>query len=298
MSSTPVHNDQASRLRALVDGLDQKRGGSREPITPEPRLRAAPIIAIASGKGGVGKTTTSVNLAVALANLGKRISLLDADLGMANADVLCGVMPQARLEKTVGAQRQRSLADIAVPAPGGFMLVPGSVGLARLDELNHDEQDELISGLIELERSSDLVLIDTSAGLHESVRRFMRAADLGLIVATPEPTSIADAYALIKVLVALETQQEAGGTASPPKLAIVINQVTGEKEANDVYNRISSVCERFLGYYLPMLGYVRSDKKVRAAVHSRTPYTVSSPKCKASKDLARVAKQLIEWSAH
>ena len=294
--------DQASRLRALVDGLDRKRETSREPEPdrPRPRLRAAPIVAIASGKGGVGKTTTSVNLAVALAGLGKKTSLLDADLGMANADVLCGVMPHERLDRAVGAaasfgtQHQTSLSDLAVPAPGGFMLVPGSVGLGRLDELNTEEQEEIIDGLIELERASDIVLIDTSAGLHDSVRRFMRAADLGLIVATPEPTSIADAYALIKVLVALEPESKG---VSPPRLAMVINQVASAREAQEVHNRISSVCERFLNYHLPLLGSIRSDKRVRSAVHARTPYSVKHPKCQAAKDVRVVAKQLMEWAA-
>lgn len=283
-------DDQASRLRALVDRLDRQR--TDQGYTP--RLRSAPVIAIASGKGGVGKTTTSVNLSIALAKRQRRVTLLDADLGMANADVLCGMMPKLRLDKTVGDGNTRALTEIALDAPGGFKLVPGSVGLGRLDELNDAEQDQLISRLIELERASDLVLIDTSAGMGDSVRRFMRAADLGLVVATPEPTSIADAYALIKVLVSIKPA--GGAPGKPPTLGLIINQVANEKEAHAVHGRIGGVCDRFLGYRLPLIGWVRRDKRVVNAVRRRNPVMIESPRSSAAKDLDRLAASLIDWA--
>ena len=289
MTQIQRKDDQASRLRALVDRLDRQRSDG---ATHQPRLRSAPVVAIASGKGGVGKTTTSVNLAIALARMQRRVSLLDADIGMANADVLCGLMPKMRLEKTVGGSNTRALTEIALDAPGGFKLVPGSVGLGRLDELNDKEQEDLVSRLIELERSSDIVLVDTSAGMGDSVRRFVRAADLGLVVATPEPTSIADAYALIKVLVSTRAQ----GATRPPTLGLVINQVANEKEAHAVHGRIGGVCDRFLEYRLPLIGWVRKDKHVANAVRRRVPFMVESPRSAAGKDMTRLAQALVDWA--
>jgi flagellar biosynthesis protein FlhG len=288
-------SDQASRLRALVRRLDPRAAAvaaAAPTAAAKPRDRAAPVIAIASGKGGVGKTTTSVNLSIALSMLGKRVTLLDADIGMANADVLCGLMPHMRLDKAVTGSDDESpsLDQIALEAPGGFRLVPGSVGLGRVDELGDAELARLVGRLVELERSSDLVLIDTSAGLGEGVRRFVFAADMTLIVATPEPTSIADAYALVKVLVGMRAQEN----AQDLRMALIVNQVRNEREALDVHDRIGGVAAKFLGYPLPMLGYIRKDERVGNAVRRRIPVLVATPRASASRDCLRLAESLIK----
>ncbi len=135
-------------------------------------------------------------------------------------------------------------------------------------------------------------MIDTSAGLGPSVTAFIDAADACLIVVTPEPTSIADAYALIKVLV---TQQSEEPNRRMPTLALIVNQAINEKEAIAVHNRISGVCDRFLGHTLPMIGYIRKDKKVVKAIKARTPYMIESPKCSASRDMAELAASMIDW---
>lgn len=288
--------DQASRLRELVCSLEP--GGDQSPIPlpanhqpPNhlPPPRRIPVIAIASGKGGVGKTTTSVNLSIALASQNRRTVLLDADLGLANADVLCGLMPKNRLETASSARDARTLEDLAIDAPGGFRLIPGSVGIGRVGELDADERDALLDSLNALHARNDVVLIDTSAGLGPSVTAFVHAADLGLIVVTPEPTSIADAYALIKVLVT------ATDARRPPVLSLIVNQVTGDREAEQVHERIGGVCDRFLGYQLPMLGSIRRDKKVTQAVRSRVPYMINAPKSAAGKDMHRLGRSLIDW---
>lgn len=283
--------DQASRLRELVGSL-----GTGEADSPGqtghavPPVRKIPVIAIASGKGGVGKTTTSVNLAIALSSQNRRTVLMDADIGLANADVLCGLMPKNRLETAAAGAGGLTLEDLAIDAPGGFRLIPGSVGIGRVDELNDAERGTLLRSLQSLHVHNDVVLIDTSAGLGPSVTEFVAAADLGLIVVTPEPTSIADAYALIKVLVASK------GNARPPVLSLVVNQVTGEREAEQVHDRIGGVCDRFLGYQIPMIGFVRKDKKVLAAVRSRVPYMIEAPKSSAGKDMTKLAQALIQWA--
>ncbi len=294
-------DDQASRLRQLVSRFEREDCVGETINTNQngmvPPQRRIPVIAIASGKGGVGKTTTSVNLSIALARQNRRACLLDADLGLANADVLCGLMPKARLESAIDSEETPSLEDLAIDAPGGFRLIPGSVGIGRVGELDQRERSTLLSRLEDLQAGNDVVLIDTSAGLGDSVTTFVQAADLGLIVVTPEPTSVADAYALIKVLImGTDTPGETNKNHTPPKLALIVNQASNEKEANQVYNRMAGVCDRFLGYQIPMLGYVRSDKRVVKAVKARSPYMIETPKSPAGKDMTRLAAALTEWA--
>ncbi len=281
--------DQASRLRALM------RGGSGA-ARIEPGAGAAPIVAIASGKGGVGKTTCAVNLSIAMARAGLRTTLVDADLGMANADVICGVSPRWRLQHVASGDPDDALTAaermrrITIDAPGGFRLVPGAVGVARLAALTGADRDVLLAGLAGLDRESDIVLVDTGAGLGPAVLAMVGASDLGLIVCTPEPASIADAYALIKTLV-VERRLPAGG------LGLVVSQVAGEKAAARVHARVAAVCGRFLDYPLPLLGWVREDERMRTAVRRRRPLLLDAPRSRAAKDIVRLAARVREQTS-
>jgi len=305
-------DDQATRLRAMVEDVERRQAALRPAPAPNAgrgqvqHTRRARIVTVSSGKGGVGKTNTCVNLAIALTQLGKRTTLLDADLGMANADVLCGLTPVRRLDHFVGvsdgvhatpgaAVSGRSLREIAVEAPGGFRLIPGAMGVARMANLDPREQARLLAGLQDLERDSDLLIVDTGAGLGPEIISFVQAADLAVIIATPEPTSIADAYALIKCsLLAQRRVSRAHGLrpeppTPAPRMELVVNQVTGQQEAAAVHARIAGVCQRFLGYSLPLLGWVTQDARVGAAVRKRRPVLLESEKCQASRDLRQLA---------
>jgi flagellar biosynthesis protein FlhG len=276
-------DDQATRLRAMMTAAS---------VAPVPRR--ARVLTISSGKGGVGKTSACVNLSILMSQMGWRTTLLDADLGMANADVLCGLTPTRRLEQFIGVsdrartQETSTLTDIAIQAPGGFRLIPGSVGVARMADLSPHERTRLLGVLDQLEDDSDLLVVDTGAGLGREVLSFIHNSDLSLIIATPEPTSIADAYALIKCAIL------SAKSPRPPRIALVVNQVCSKKEADDVHARMASVCERFLRYRLPLLGWVATDGQVGAAVRHRKPLVLDDPRSPASRDLRRLACVLVE----
>jgi len=301
-------DDQATRLRNLIEAqgarLTLPEAQDDLPVSPRVQVpttvpthdHSAKIICVASGKGGVGKTNVAVNLAIALAARGLRVTLLDADLGTANADVICGLMPHARLEHVFAPAGldyhdagRRTIRDILVNAPGGFRLVPGSAGIARMADLGAGERRGLLSALNDLEQDADVVLVDAAAGVGRMVTSFVGASDLCLIVTSPEPTSIADAYALIKCVVMRPTH----GFESPHgDLALILNQVTDFSEASSVHSRLAAVCNRFLGLDLPLAGWIAQDLRVPEAVRARKPFLLRSPKTPASRNISETAAHL------
>jgi len=263
--------DQATHLRSLMS-----------------EGRRATVVAITSGKGGVGKSNLSVNLAVTLAAAGKDVVLLDADLGLANADVLCNLNLPANLAHVIA--RRKELKDVLVDAPGGFKLVGGASGLARMADLTDYDRERLVQSLSELEQQADIILIDTGAGISPNVLSFTRAADHVLVVTTPEPTAITDAYAVIKVI----SKQDGGELLGTPerRLSLLVNQVRSAAEARVVHERIAKVARQFLG--VPVLdgGYVVTDEQVPLSVRRRIPFTLAAPKCPASQCVAQLAMRL------
>lgn len=293
--------DQASRLRELFR--------EKAPAAPVASW-SAPVIAVTSGKGGVGKTNLSVNLATLLATR-HRLTLVDADLGMANADILCGVTPSRRLQHALplsdGSVHGRTgthpsaganLASICLQSPLGFSLVPGSVGVARMADLHAAEQRQLLRGLAAVEARSDLVILDTGAGISPGVLGFLGVSDLVLVVATPEPTSIADAYALIKCFShrAEESPPPERPGRNPTRVALVINQCRSRAEAGSVYRRLLGACERFLGMHVPLAGVIEKDARLADAVMARTPVVRFAPGSSASQGLRALAGVIeSEW---
>ncbi len=318
-----AEGDQAAALRRLMMGRREltqeedegRMAGGREDMgrmpmphedtgrMPVPRIttlqaaRKARVVAIASGKGGVGKTNIAVNTAIALTRRGFRVTLLDADLGTANADVLCGIMPAARLDHVLGPGglavqdgATRSILDIVVDAPGGFKLVPGSAGIGRMADLTAGERRWLVSALVELAAEADIVLIDAAAGVGQGVTSLLHAADLAIVVTTPEPTAIADAYAMVKCLM-MEGQTPAVGEED--RIALVVNQTREPMEAFATHARIARVCERFLGLHLPMLGFIAQEVRVGEAVRAQKPVVLMDPGAPASRNMADLAVSIV-----
>ncbi len=256
--------DQATQLRRIVHQANR-----------------ATVIAVTSGKGGVGKSNIAVNLAIKLASAHKEVVLLDADLGLANADVLCNVDLPSNLSHVIA--RKRELAEVMVDAPGGFRLIGGASGLARMADLSDLDRQQLVNALADLEARTDVILIDTGAGISPNVLSFTRCADEVLVVTTPEPTAITDAYAVIKVI---------SRDAPDRPLSLLVNQVREPLEGRQVYERISKVARQFLGVHVLDAGSVPSDPEVPAAVRRRTPFLLANPRSPASLGVAQLAMRL------
>ena len=251
--------DQAQALRGLVESTQRHHEAQAVAVG----ARTAQTLAITSGKGGVGKSTVSVNLAVELARMGRKVVLLDADLGTANIDVLCNVMPTATLAHVVSGRKE--IEDVIVTAPGGFGLIAGASGLAQMAALNEYERTRLIDQFRRLEQSCDVLLIDTGAGVSPNVLSFLLAAQQILVVATPDPTAITDAYAVIKTTHRLQNDID---------VRLLVNMAGDHEEARQVYQRIANVCKKFLDLNVTYAGYVPFDQGVRASVRARRPFVL------------------------
>ena len=293
LQSLRVGHDQADSLRDLVRRHDARQPAKRAvPVREEPPaahqppqpVRRAKVICVTSGKGGVGKTNLAVNLAARFAAAGRRTVLLDADMGLANADVLCGLDLPYNLAHVIA--RRKKLSEVIADAPGGFKLVGGASGLATMADLPPEEHARLMEALAQLERACDIILIDTGAGISPNVLSFTRAADQTLVVTTPEPTSLTDAYATIKVI----SRQRPAADLRP--ISLLVNEVTSATEARGVYERVAKVAREFLGVALGDAGFVPLDPAVTRAVRARVPFLIGSPKCAASVCVTRLAMRL------
>ncbi len=291
---THAPDDQATRLRLLVSSLRARdRAPSLEPPATPPVVTRpqARVITVASGKGGVGKSCVSVCLASAMAAHGQRVTLLDADFGTANADVLCGVLPRVRLDVLMHGRNDADLTQIAIETPWSFHLVPGAVGSASASAQDAPPRTRVLDAVRSLDPLSDRIIVDTCAGIGPEVLQMVQFADVAAIVVTPDPSSIADAYALLKVLAMAPVPEWA-----PPSrtLGLVLNQVTDETEALRVHGRIATTADRFLGWRVPMLGWIPSDEALRRAVRARRAPEVSlDAEASSGKAFRRLASDLL-----
>lgn len=252
-----------------------------------PRRGAVRTLAITGGKGGVGKTNVSVNLGVALAAMGKRTMLLDADLGLANVDVLLGLSPQYTLGDLVAGRC--GLSDVIVEGPGGLLIVPAASGRRHMAELAPAEHMGLVNIFNDFEHDLDMLLVDTAAGITDSVLTFCQAAQDAAVVVCDEPASITDAYALIKVLA-----RERG----VDRVQIIANMVRSPQEGRGLYDKLVRVCERFIGdVSLNYLGAVPHCDWLRTAVQRQQPVVRAFPASPSAQALAEIARRAARWQA-
>ncbi len=242
------------------------------------------VIAVTGGKGGVGKSNVSVNLGIALSEKGQRVVVLDADLGLANIDVLLGITASYNISDVLAGECQ--LSDILVDGPGGIRIVPASSGTQRMTNLSHMEHAGLISAFSELGDEIDVLIVDTAAGISESVVSFLRASQELVLVVNDEPTSITDTYALIKLM---------NRDYDTHRFRVLANMVRTEQDGKALYDKLYRVTERFLDVALQYVGSIPLDESVKKAVRRQKAVMELYPSCKASNAFRDLARKVGQW---
>ena len=242
------------------------------------------VIAVTSGKGGVGKTNVSVNLGVSLASMGRNVMLMDADLGLANVDVMLGLRPRFNLSHVISGERP--LDEVLVDGPEGLKIVPASSGLSSMASLEPAEHAGVIRAFSELNHPLDVLLIDTAAGISDSVVAYTKASQEVIVVLCDEPTSITDAYALIKLL-----NREYG----MHRFRVLANMVSSVQAGNDLYRKILQVTDRYLDVALDLVGTIPNDDYLRKAIQRQKSVVDAFPRCKSSLAFKKLAQKADSW---
>lgn len=265
----------------MAENSQDQAAGLRRQLNPP---RPVKVIAIASGKGGVGKTNVTVNLGVAMATQGKEVVLLDADLGLANIDVMLGLHPQFNLLHVLDGSKE--LKDIIVEGPSGLKIIPAASGVQKMAELSTAEHAGMIQAFSDMEQHIDVLLIDSAAGIADSVVSFSKAAQELIVVVCDEPASITDAYALIKLL---------SRDHNVERFHIIANMCRSVQEGRELFDKIALVCDRFLDVTLDFMGIVPFDDDLRRAVKKQRSVVEAFPRSKAATAFAHLAKKIEYW---
>ena len=263
-----------------------RRGPARDDGEPSRRRKShARVIAITSGKGGVGKTNIVANLGFALSQLGKKVLILDADFGLGNLDVLLGVAPKYNISHVI--RGDKTIEEILEEGPGKIKILPAASGIQELTQLTHDQKMQFFTHLDRLIDDMDILLIDTAAGISSNVMDFNVMAHEIIVVVSPEPTSITDAYALMKVLSLKYAEKSC---------KLLVNQVASPREAQDVFRQLDLVTDRFLDIRIDYFGCVlRDDNLTRGVKHQRLVSDLY-PESKASRCFSELAKRMSKLS--
>ena len=267
-----MNNDQAKLLRQMVDGQSK--------VSEKSLNREMHIITVASGKGGVGKSNFSVNLALALQGLGKKPIILDADFGLANVEVILGEHPQYNLSHLIKGECQ--IKDLVTESKYGISFISGGSGIRDMSFLPSYQISEISHKLGQLSGLTDILIIDTGAGINDIVVKFCNLADQVYIVVTPEPTSITDSYALLKTLI--------NNFNLSSRVKLMINKADSQKEAHDVYNKLRYVCDNFLRFPVEYAGFIPYDEELFRAVKEQVPIFKYNMRAKASMAYYQIAK--------
>ncbi|HHW67374.1 MAG: flagellar biosynthesis protein FlhG [Epulopiscium sp.] len=268
--------DQAENLRKIIHGNNQFKNEVS-------KARSARVITITSGKGGVGKSNVAVNLAVQLRKIGKKVVIIDADFGLANIEVILGIVPQYTISDVMNGKKV--ITDVMTEGPLNIKFISGGSGVQDLIRLNESQLSYFIKNLYLLDKMADFILIDTGAGLTDPVLSFSRAADEIILVTTPEPTSITDAYALVKTL-------SIQNSKSIPNIKLLVNRVDDEEEGKEIYLKLKQVSKRFLGIEIEELGYIPYDRALVKSVKLQEPVSISFPKSEVSRAFEDVSNKI------
>ena len=273
-------NDQAEMLRRLIKKTNGET--SDNPVIDDPVVnKKARVIAVTSGKGGVGKTSIAVNLAIRLSMRGLKVVILDFDFGLANVDVLFGTIPRYTLLDVI--RGEKDILEVLADGPANIKFLSGGSGVEELVKLDRKQIRNILANISILDKLFDVVIIDTAAGLSRNVMNFVLAADQVLLVTTPEPTAITDAYALVKMVSRRDLKKQIG---------IIINKAETLREAESVANKLCLISDKFLSLKLSKLGYILYDDNVTKSVKLQKPFILYNSKCSAAKGIAEIADRM------
>lgn len=264
----------------MSESIADQAEGLRRRATAEP----VRVIAVTGGKGGVGKTNISVNLGMAMSEVGKRVMILDADLGLANIDVVLGLHPEYDLSHVLSGERE--LDEIIVEGPYGLRIVPAASGLQQMAELSQAEHAGLIRAFSTVSGDVDTLIIDTAAGISDSVISFSRAAQEVVVVVCDEPASITDAYALIKLL-----NRDHGIS----RFRVLSNMVQTAQEGRELYNKMCRVTDRYLDVMLTYIGHIPHDPNLKKAVKGQKAVVHAFPRSRSAQAFKNLAKKADNW---
>jgi flagellar biosynthesis protein FlhG len=271
--------DQAETLRARIRASEQ--------LPVRPIQSEARVFTVTSGKGGVGKTSLSVNLALQFQRMGKRAIIVDADFGLANIEVMLGIHPQYNISDLI--YKDKNIEDVVIRGPEGIGFISGGSGVNELINLDRTDLRTFVSKLSRLDKLADVLIIDTGAGISDSVQEFVLSSPEVLLVLTPEPTSTMDAYALLK---AINRRKEF--VANDKKIHVISNRVSNEREGQTLFRNISIVASQFLNIDLNYLGSIPQDASATKAVLMQQPITMSFPNSTASRSIRHISQVLLD----
>jgi flagellar biosynthesis protein FlhG len=264
--------DQAANLRNIV---------KEKKVTRVVGEKSARIISITSGKGGVGKTSISVNLAATIARQNKKVLVIDADLGLSNVEIMLGVTPSYTLRDVI--KLRKDIEDVIINGPFNIDFISGGNGFLELAELSDIDREEILVKIQKLDELYDIIIIDTGAGISKNVTAFLEISDEVLVVTTSEPTALTDAYSIIKVLHESEIKQQMG---------LIINRVKNKNEYQQASDILINTAKKFLGENIKNIGYVYEDQNVRKTIYKKTPFVIYYPDSKASECIREIINSL------